>query len=447
MWLLPALALVSSASVRVYYRFSTSGEPVPRSGPVLLVANHPNSLIDPGLVAAAASRPVRFLAKAPLFTDRKVGWLVRGSGSIPVYRRQDDPDLVGKNVDMFRAVHEALAAGSAVGIFPEGISHNSPSLAELRTGAARIALGGREAVDGNFPIIPLGLIPERKERFRSRMLVVLGTPVPWSDLATRGAEDREAVRELTRRLDEALRKVTLNLQRWEDRPLVEYAEAIWSLRAGTGPDAARRVERLEVTTRILAHLRTDPHPRWTAILRRVRGHARRLGLLAILPKDLESDRSLRTAMRATFRNAILLGPPAFLAATAGGVIFYVPRQLTGTLADIASPEPDRRSTYQLLIGAGLYTLWTLLWAVAAGVVAGPLWALAVAVGVPAVGVLGRLGRERWAGAWDDVRKFFTLRSRRALTKELAEEQRMLADDFQVLYEAWVGGELGSTERE
>ena len=101
----------------------------------------------------------------------------------------------------------------------------------------------------------------------------------------------------------------------------------------------------------------------------------------------------------------------------------------------------------MLIGAGLYTLWTLLWAVAAGVVAGPLWALAVAVGVPAVGVLGRLGRERWAGAWDDVRKFFTLRSRRALTKELAEEQRMLADDLQVLYEAWVGGELGSTERE
>jgi 1-acyl-sn-glycerol-3-phosphate acyltransferase len=71
---------------------------------------------------------VRFLAKAPLFSDPKVGWLVRGAGAIPVYRRVDDPTLTGQNVDMFRAVYEELSEGAAIGIFPEGESHSEPSL-------------------------------------------------------------------------------------------------------------------------------------------------------------------------------------------------------------------------------------------------------------------------------------------------------------------------------
>ena len=67
---------------------------------MLLVANHPNSLLDPAMVAVAARRPVRFLAKAPLFSDRLVGFLVRGAGSIPVYRKSDDPSQVGRNEEM-----------------------------------------------------------------------------------------------------------------------------------------------------------------------------------------------------------------------------------------------------------------------------------------------------------------------------------------------------------
>ncbi len=127
MWLLPLLPRVASLATRTYYRLARAGERVPTRGPVLLVANHPNSLLDPALVSVAAERPVRFLAKAPLFTDRLVGWLVRGAGSIPVYRRQDDAAQVGRNEEMFAAVHAALADGAAVGIFPEGLSHSNPS--------------------------------------------------------------------------------------------------------------------------------------------------------------------------------------------------------------------------------------------------------------------------------------------------------------------------------
>src|SRR5918998_3539728 len=121
MWLLPALSRVSAFATRSYYRLSIAGGEVPRTGPVLLVANHPNSLIDPPMVATAARRPVRFLAKSSLFGHPAVGWLVRGAGAIPVYRQQDDPAQMRRNTEVVRAVHNALASGAPGGLFPERI--------------------------------------------------------------------------------------------------------------------------------------------------------------------------------------------------------------------------------------------------------------------------------------------------------------------------------------
>lgn len=135
-WLLPLFSPIARLAAAVFYRARYAGDRVPATGPALLVANHPNSLLDPTLVVAAAQRPVRFLAKAPLFSDRKIGWLVKAAGAIPVYRRADDPAQMNRNEDAFRAVWEALGSGSAVGIFPEGTSHSEPSMAPLRTGAA-----------------------------------------------------------------------------------------------------------------------------------------------------------------------------------------------------------------------------------------------------------------------------------------------------------------------
>src|SRR5687767_5737941 len=191
MWLLPALSNVSAFATRSYYRLSVAGGEVPRSGPVLLVANHPNSLLDPAMVATAARRPVRFLAKSSLFSHPAVGWLVRGAGAIPVYRQQDNPAEMGRNSEMFRAVHAALADGAAIAIFPEGISHSEPSVTPLKTGAARIALGAAAIHGSAFPIVPIGLVVRDKGTFRSAALSIIGAPVEWADLAAAGVETGE----------------------------------------------------------------------------------------------------------------------------------------------------------------------------------------------------------------------------------------------------------------
>ena len=429
MWLLPALSLVSNAAARIYYRLTVAGEPVPAAGPVLLVANHPNSLLDPILVAAAAGRPVRFLAKAPLFTDRAMGWLVRASGAIPVYR-QDEGGATDRNVDMFRAVHAELEQGAAIGIFPEGVSHSEPELAKLKTGAARIALGTAGRNLRSFPIVPVGLVFRRKDVYRSEALVVRGRSIAWDDIAGRSAEDRDAVRELTDRIEEGMRRVTVNLEQWEDKPLVECAEAIWTAELGGGgqanTDPAVRVARVRLTTSVLREIRQSADPRWDVIVRDVTTHCRRLRRLRLNPKSLVADVSLRASVKWSFRRLPLVGLPALVVAAMGYLLFWLPRYVTGRLSKAARPDHYQRSTYALFIGIVVYAAWIAVWEAALWWSAGDLRAATMLILWPTVGLLGLSIRERWRGSWVDVRSFFLLRSRRKMIELLKRRQHELA---------------------
>ena len=426
MWLLPALARVSAAATKVYYRFAVAGGDVPRAGPVLLVANHPNSLLDPAMVAAAARRPVRFLAKATLFTHPAVGWLVRGAGAIPVYRQQDDPSQMRRNTEMFRAVHDALASGAAVGIFPEGISHSSPAIAPLKTGAARIALGGAALIGRAFPIIPVGLVVRDKGTFRSAALAIIGTPVPWDDLALAGAETTEAVRQLTARIDAAIREVTVNLEQWEDAPLVECAEAIHAAELGVANDRLTRHERVRDTARILLMLRDSGDPRWEPLANDVRAHERALGKLGLRPVDLREAPRVRAALGWTLRRLPLVAAAASGVAAIGITLFWLPYRLTGIVANIGNPNEDTVSTHKVLGGTLIFLLWILLLSGLAGAIGGFVWGIAALVVLPILAFATLAIVERWQDSLTDARRFFRLRRKDDLLTALRETQHALA---------------------
>jgi glycerol-3-phosphate O-acyltransferase/dihydroxyacetone phosphate acyltransferase len=434
-WLLPAFSQLARFALRTFYRLDLSdGGRVPPAGPVLLVANHPNSLLDPAMVVAAARRPVRFLAKAPLFTDPLVGWLIRGSGSIPVHRKVDDPERMGSNEETFRAVRQALAQGSAVGIFPEGTSHSEPALVPLKTGAARIALGAAPLAGGAFPIVPVGLSFREKEVFRSGAMAVVGRPVAWSDLAGAGEDDVAAVRELTRRIDQALHDVTVNLERWEDAPLVETAEEIYAAELPTQAGPAARVARVREVTERLAELRTGGDGDWRALARDVQGHARILRVLGLRPRELAAAAEGRgglaawTARRLAF---FLLGGPI---AALGLLVYYLPYRLTGVVEGLAKPLSDVRATYKVLAGGALHLLWTVAIAVAADRLFGGRWGLAALLLLPAVGLVTLRVLERWSATVAEARRFLLRARRRQTLAELRERQHQLAVRLRELHE-------------
>jgi 1-acyl-sn-glycerol-3-phosphate acyltransferase len=425
MWLAPFLSHVANAALRVYYRLNRAGTVVPQAGAVLLVANHPNSLLDPAMVALAARRPVRFLAKAPLFSDPLVGFLVRGAGSIPVYRKSDDPSQVGRNEEMFRAVHQALAGGAAVGIFPEGLSHSDPSLAPLKTGAARIALGTLAAHGIRVPIVPIGSVFRNKNTFRSDALVTVGRPVAWDDLSPDADADGLAVRELTQRIDTALRDVTVNLERWEDASLVELAEGIYAAEFGKATDAADWVARLRTTTETLTHLRQAGDGS-VPLAKDIARHGRILQRLGLRPQDLVDDPKRPGALWWLLRRLPLGGVVPLAVLAVGTVVFFVPYRLTGIVEKRARPRDDVRATHKLLAGAIVFPLWILTLALVLGGVAGPLAGVAALIILPALGLFTLGLHEQWREAGVEAARYLTLKRRRQLIEPLREQQHELA---------------------
>lgn len=426
---LPSLLVhIQRTAAHIFHRVSCAGPPVPAHGPLLLVANHQNSLLDPALLQVAAERPVRFLAKAPLFRDPVVGPLVRASGSIPVYRRQDGDVPPGANEGMFRAVHDQLASGAAIGLFPEGISHDQPRLAPLRTGAARIALGA-VASGVRLPIIPVGIVIRERGIFRSEVLLVRGAPVEWDDLADRGEEDAEAVRELTARIADSIDGLIVSYEDWADQPQVELIDRI--LRAARihprdDSDPEAQVARWrEIATSWSTHRASSPG---THILleRALRQHGRRLRVLRLTPIDLGVATDWHTAVRWAFRRIplALLG----VATLAGAAVAWIPYRLTGILAARRSADrDDMMATVKALMGGVLFIVWTLIWTAVAGIFAGRAAALFTLLMVPALSLLALWSGEGWRAAWRDTRRFMLIRRHRARVSALVEEQAQLAE--------------------
>ena len=103
---------------------------MPRSGPLLLVANH-QSLWDIPAIGAAQPRAIRYMAKSELFKARPFGAFLRMGGTFAVRRGEPDREAL-------RTVHETLEGGGCVGIFIQG--HRQEGFEEAKAGAGRMAV-------------------------------------------------------------------------------------------------------------------------------------------------------------------------------------------------------------------------------------------------------------------------------------------------------------------
>lgn len=119
-------------------------------GPIIVISNH-TSYADGVLLALACKRmgrPLRLLATAGVFRAPVIGMLARRLGFIPVRRGEMSA------VQSLDTAAEALAAGEAVGIYPEGrITRDPMNWPErAKTGAVRLALRT------GAPIVPVAMV-------------------------------------------------------------------------------------------------------------------------------------------------------------------------------------------------------------------------------------------------------------------------------------------------
>jgi 1-acyl-sn-glycerol-3-phosphate acyltransferase len=230
------VVFIFSVALKLFFRRieTVNSGIVPEGDAVIFVMNHPNGLIDPALVFVALPRKISFLAKSTLFRMPVISFLLRTVEALPLYRRVDAGEDVSKNQETFSLVREMLKKGGAIAIFPEGVSHNETKLQPLKTGAARIALGtvsvGRNPASLNLQIVPVGLFYTSKTTFRSEALLHFGEPLQVFpvELDEEKQPPRAAVRELTTKIEAALRAVTLNAETEAEIEHANQAEELFS---------------------------------------------------------------------------------------------------------------------------------------------------------------------------------------------------------------------------
>jgi len=116
---------------------------IPRTGPVLLIANH-QSTLDPVLIGLAAPRHLSYLARKTLFRNRAFAWLIRSLNAVPI-----DQDGVGK--EGLQTVLKLLQQGRAVLVFPEGSRTETGKIDALKPGI-HLLIKRVQA-----PIVPIGI--------------------------------------------------------------------------------------------------------------------------------------------------------------------------------------------------------------------------------------------------------------------------------------------------
>lgn len=201
-------------------------------GPVIVVANH-TSVADGVLLAITGrrlGRSLRMLATGGVFRAPVLGPVLRRLGFIPVLRGTDSA------ADSLEAAAEALAAGEAVALFPEGRITRDPHFwpERSKTGAVRLALRT------GAPLVPVAMVGAhdvahtaapralalrllRNAFTRPRVQVQLGDPIDVRALAGTATPDEATVRRIADEVMDILVEQVAEL-RGEPAPGLSVAE-------------------------------------------------------------------------------------------------------------------------------------------------------------------------------------------------------------------------------
>lgn len=232
-----ARAIASIPFVLLSRRKWEGEENLPAEGGFLVVANHVTELDAMTFMHFITGNgyPVRILAKDALFRVPVLGWLLRKTKQVPVYRKS------AHAADSLAAAIQAVNDGECVGIFPEGTLTRDPNMWPMvgKTGAARIALAT------GVPVIPVAqwgahLIKAPygghwKPFPLKTVLVRAGKPVDLSAYYGK-QDDHEAVARATELIMQAITDELQVLRPDETPPPIP-----WDIKRDGDPNKAKRL--------------------------------------------------------------------------------------------------------------------------------------------------------------------------------------------------------------
>ena len=313
-------------------------ERLPRRGPVLFVGLHRNGAVDGFVYHRALGGPVFLIS-----TQLRRNWLARLFFQGIAVTRTKDCEEAGRegNEAALRRCLEHLRAGGRLFVFPEGTSSLGPRHLPFKSGAAWLMEDYQAGGGPPLQVVPVGIHYECPWAFRSKVEVVIGSPLAAEPDA--GVGRLERLKQTKRRLQAGLEQVGINVIS------AEYQEAIQRL---------AYVSTLATDWCYFDSLKALEHSIPEVILAESAG----------LENELRGRRLLRHQNVPLFpMGRVLLCVVALLAVAPvvlAAILLNLPPYLAGWLAGRKLPD-DRNviSLWKILVGVPAFALW-------AGLVAG-----------------------------------------------------------------------------
>lgn len=177
--------ILMRVGLRFFYRhvYVTGMEHIPSQGPVIIIANHPSSLMDAALLGVLLKRPLWYFTRGDVFINRPVRQILSWLHMIPVHQHIKGRATLNDNNDSFRDARSILAGNGIIVFFPESTSHTGHQLLPFRKGVFRLAF--QTMADHDFrlrlPVVPIGLTYDHPTAGRQCVQVHAGPPLQMED--------------------------------------------------------------------------------------------------------------------------------------------------------------------------------------------------------------------------------------------------------------------------
>lgn len=204
---------------------------IPKNCPTLIAPNHPNTMIDPVLMAGIVPGWVHFLANYGLFKHPISNFFMsKVFFSIPVKRQKDvAPGETVNNLATIKLCSKVLSKKGTIFMGPEATSYAYRRIRPLKDGIARIALTAAKSQKFKSGLIiqPIGTNYSDPTLFRSEIIINVGEPIYLDEYKDAYKKDKSGTaQKVMKLLRERMEALSIHTEDEIDAQFLEWTEKI-----------------------------------------------------------------------------------------------------------------------------------------------------------------------------------------------------------------------------
>ncbi len=343
---------------RIYFKRITilDKDRIPKGVPTIISPNHPNTMVDPVLMAGILPGWIHFLANYGLFKHPVTHFIMsKLLFSIPVKRAKDvAPGEKVNNLATIKISSKVLANKGTIFMGPEATSYSYKRIRPLKDGIARIALTAAKSQKFKSGLIiqPIGTNYSDPTAFQSEIIVRVGEPIRIDDFGIDYRKDKNATSEkVMQKIRQQLEEMTIHTEDEIEAQCLEWIRMM-AYSNGTYQGFEEQLDWEKETIPKIRHMRTSNHTRFEIIWEMLYDYFNILGNAQL--KD--STLSINNKKHHASQLMVIMGYPIYLIA----LLFHFQWKIPNLIFEKLKLYKSYTTMVKILTGLIIVPLWYII---------------------------------------------------------------------------------------